>query len=93
MTSIKKTAPKIPTAPAKSRAPVSSCGPMTPTERAASSCGGWVSKSTRGKAEKKVPTGAGSVGCGWSAPARKPATVSSCGSQGYSRWGKLPSGC
>lgn len=93
MTSIKKTAPKIPTAPTTRRAPVSSCGPMTPTERAASSCGGWVSKSTRGKAEKAA-TGAGSVGCGWSAPSRKPAsTVSSCGGVGWSRNGKLPSGC
>lgn len=93
MSSIKKTAPRLPPTPTNRRAPVSSCGPMTPTERAASSCGGWVSKGTRSKT-KELRANLDSPACGWSAPSRKPAaTVSSCGGVGWSRNGKLPSGC
>lgn len=91
MTSIKKTGPK-PQPTTTARRNVASCGPATPTERAASSCGGWVSKATRGKADKSRKADS-TVGCGWTAPQRKPTTVSSCGGAGWSRWGKIPSGC
>lgn len=95
MTSIKRTGAQPPPTSTQRR-DVSGCGPTTPTERAVSSCGGWVSKSTRSKtekapkAEKKSNT---AVGCGWGAPKRNTATVSSCGGAGWSRYGKIPSGC
>ena len=88
MPSIKRTGPKPQTTPTAQRRSVASCGPATPTERAVSSCGGWVSKSTRttGKAvaEKKADT---------TPPGKQAATVSSCGGAGWSRYGKIPSSC
>jgi hypothetical protein len=79
MSTIKKTGS---TPQPAARRNVSSCGPTTPTERAVSSCGGWVSKASRNKAERQPAT-----------PAQKP-TVSSCGgATGWSRNGKIPSGC
>jgi hypothetical protein len=95
MTSIKRTGAQPPPTSTQRRN-VSSCGPATPTERAVSSCGGWVSKSTRSKTEKAEKTEKKSntaVGCGWGSPKRNTATVSSCGGAGWSRYGKIPSGC
>lgn len=89
MPSIKRTGPKPPTTPTTQRRNISSCGPATPTERAISSCGGWVGKSTRGKTEKKKDTSPAER----PEPRRNTATVSSCGGAGWSRWGKIPSGC
>jgi hypothetical protein len=94
MASIKRTGAQPPPT-ATQRRNISSCGPTTPTERAVSSCGGWVSKSTRGgKAEKTEKKSNTAVGCGWGSE-KKPntATVSSCGGAGWSRYGKIPSGC
>lgn len=93
MSTIKKTgSPRPPPSTSKpSRA--AGCGPATPTQRAMEACGGgWVSKS-KGKAKaEKAATGSGCGG--WGASTKKStSTASACGGAGWTRYGRVPSGC
>lgn len=74
MTSIKKTAPKIPSA--TSRRAGSACGSAPKPKEVSSSCGGWVAKSTR---NKKADAEDGSATWGYNARDRREPTVASCG--------------
>lgn len=101
MSTIKRTGSKPPAPSTSKRSSVASCGPTTPNKRAAaacggSACGGWVGRATRGKSEKAARAARKSLdtaACGSSPPKRNAGTVSSCGGAGWTRWGKLPSGC